>query len=136
MDQKLKHLEFIQNIITRLNTNSFQIKGMSITLTTALLAILATNGNIYFSIIPFFPLIIFWGLDAFYLSKEKQYRNLYEEIVLNNSNITDFSLKILPKHINKSNNWTNTLINKTVLPIFLGQIIICLIIICIILCNG
>jgi hypothetical protein len=26
MDNKIKHLEFLQNIITRMNTNSFQIK--------------------------------------------------------------------------------------------------------------
>ena len=27
MDQKLKHLEFIQGVINRLATNSFQMKG-------------------------------------------------------------------------------------------------------------
>ena len=33
-ENKLKHLEFIQNIITRMNSNSFVIKGWSITLVT------------------------------------------------------------------------------------------------------
>jgi hypothetical protein len=28
---KKQHLEFFQNIITRMNTNSFQIKGLGIT---------------------------------------------------------------------------------------------------------
>jgi len=46
MENKHKYLEFIQNIITRMNTNSFQIKGMSITITSALLALTASNFNL------------------------------------------------------------------------------------------
>ena len=30
MQQKLKHLEFIQGVINRLATNSFQMKGWSV----------------------------------------------------------------------------------------------------------
>ena len=40
LEEKLKHLEFIQNAINRMNANSFQIKGWMITITAALLAIL------------------------------------------------------------------------------------------------
>ena len=66
----MKHLEFIQNIITRINTNSFQLKGMSVTITAALLALTATNFNILFASVVYFSLLIFWGLDAYYLSQE------------------------------------------------------------------
>lgn len=38
-DEQLKHLEFIQNVITRMNTNSFQIKAWAVTIVSALLAI-------------------------------------------------------------------------------------------------
>ena len=31
MENKIKHLEFIQSTITRMNQNSFQIKGWMIT---------------------------------------------------------------------------------------------------------
>ena len=37
-EDKLKHLEFIQNIITRMNTNSFLIKGWAVTIASAILA--------------------------------------------------------------------------------------------------
>jgi len=37
--ETMQHLEFIQNVITRMNTNSFQIKGMAITIVSALIAI-------------------------------------------------------------------------------------------------
>ena len=76
-ENKIKHLEFIQNIITRMNTNSFQIKGMSITITSALLALYANESNILYASIVYFSLIIFWSLDAYYLSQEKGYRELY-----------------------------------------------------------
>jgi hypothetical protein len=44
-EEKRQHLEFIQNIITRMNTNSFQIKGMTVTIVTALIAIYASTTN-------------------------------------------------------------------------------------------
>jgi hypothetical protein len=43
-DNKIKHLEFIQGVITRMNANSFQIKGWSVTITAALLALYASGG--------------------------------------------------------------------------------------------
>ena len=36
MESKIEHLKMIQGIITRMNTNSFQIKGWTITLVSAL----------------------------------------------------------------------------------------------------
>lgn len=48
MSSNEKHLEFIQNIITRMNTNSFQIKGWAVTIVYALLAIYASSKNEYF----------------------------------------------------------------------------------------
>ena len=43
-----RHLEFIQGIIARMNSNSFQIKGWTITIFSALLALFAsTNAHNY-----------------------------------------------------------------------------------------
>ena len=44
-DEKLKHLEFIQNVITRMNRNSFQLKGWAITIVSAILALAASTKN-------------------------------------------------------------------------------------------
>jgi hypothetical protein len=45
MESKLKHLEFIQNVITRMNTNSFLIKVWVATLVSALFALAAKDAN-------------------------------------------------------------------------------------------
>lgn len=38
MEKKLKHLDFLQLVITRMNVNSFFLKGWSVTLVAALFA--------------------------------------------------------------------------------------------------
>jgi len=80
MDDKQKHLEFIQNIITRLNTNSFQIKGLAITIVAALLAVYAATLKLDFILISILPTIIFWFLDAYYLQQERKFRGLYNDV--------------------------------------------------------
>ena len=57
--EKIKHLEFIQNVITRMNTNSFQIKGWSIVIASALLAIYASTKDNYFFLGLCFQLLYF-----------------------------------------------------------------------------
>ena len=69
-EEKRQHLEFIQNIITRMNANSFQIKGMTITIVSALMAIYAASENILFIFIGIFPTLLFWFLDSYYLQQE------------------------------------------------------------------
>jgi hypothetical protein len=79
-DDKLKHLEFIQNVITRMNTNSFQIKGWTVTIVSALLAIYASSKNKYFILAAIFPNVIFWFLDSYYLQQERKFRGLYNDV--------------------------------------------------------
>ena len=77
---KLKHLEFIQNVITRMNTNSFQIKGWAITIVSATLALYASTKNECFILVGVFPSLIFWFLDAYYLTQERKFRGLYNDV--------------------------------------------------------
>ena len=56
----IKHLEFIQAVITRMNTNSFQIKGWAITIVAALLAVFASTKNKLFILVSLFPVVVFW----------------------------------------------------------------------------
>lgn len=80
MENKIKHLEFIQNIVTRLNTNSFQIKGLAITIVAALLAVYASTKKLDFILIALLPTLIFWFLDAYYLQQERKFRGLYNDV--------------------------------------------------------
>ena len=79
-DEQLKHIEFIQNVITRMNTNSFQIKGWTITLVSALLAIFVSTKNDYFVLVAIFPAVVLWFLDAYYLMQERKFRALYDDV--------------------------------------------------------
>ena len=80
-EQKIKHLEMIQGIITRMNQNSFMLKGWMITIVSALLAIYADKGTIGYLIVSIFPILVFWFLDAYYLQQERKFRGIYSDIV-------------------------------------------------------
>jgi len=79
-ENKIKHLEFIQNLITRMNSNSFQLKGLVITIVSALLAVYASNKNQEFILIAIAPSVLFWFLDAYYLQQERKFIGLYNDI--------------------------------------------------------
>ena len=79
-ENKIKHLEFIQNIITRMNTNSFQIKGMTIAIVSAFLAIYVGTENAVFIFLGILPTILFWVLDSYYLQQERKFRGIYEDV--------------------------------------------------------
>ncbi len=79
-EEQIKHLEFIQNVITRMNANSFQIKGWTITIVAALLAIYVSTKNEYFVLVSLFPIIVFWFLDSYYLMQERKFRGLYNDV--------------------------------------------------------
>ncbi len=84
MDEKIKHLEFVQNVITRMNANSFQLKGWMITIVSALLALYANSEKLLYVLVALVPVIVFWCLDAYYLKQETLYRKLYQDIANNN----------------------------------------------------
>ena len=79
-EDRIKHLEFIQNIITRMNTNSFQIKGWTVVIISAILVIYASTKNYYFVLSGIFPTLIFWFLDTYYLTQERKFRGLYNDV--------------------------------------------------------
>ena len=93
MEKKLKHLEFIQKTIERMATNTFLLKGWSLTLTTALIAVSVKEQNIKFLFISILPIFVFWFLDSYYLKQEKMFRRLYDEVRIKEEKNIDFSLK-------------------------------------------
>jgi hypothetical protein len=76
---RLRHLDAIQQIINRLGQNSFTIRGWSVTLASVVFALLSTQGGAErnFVLVSLAPVWIFWGLDAFYVRKERLFRRLY-----------------------------------------------------------
>lgn len=114
-ENKLKHLEFIQNIITRMNANSFAIKGWSVTLVSALFALAADKANLKFVFIAYIPALVFWALDGFFLSQEKRYRKLYEEVAAKDGDHIDFNLNAM-KYKDQVGGWLCCAFTKTLAP--------------------
>ncbi len=77
---QVKHLEFIQNVITRMNNNSFQMKGWMVALVSAILALYAGTNNKLFVLVAILPALIFWFLDTYYLQQERKFRGLYNDV--------------------------------------------------------
>jgi hypothetical protein len=75
-----KHLEFIQQVVTRANSNSFQLKGWTVTMVAALAALSAADAKPQFAWIAAGAVIFFWSLDAYYLRMERSYRALYDNL--------------------------------------------------------
>jgi hypothetical protein len=92
MEKKLKHLDFLQLVITRMNVNSFLIKGWAVTLVAAMFAFAAKDANSKYVYITLVTTIVFWLLDAYYLSQERQYRDLYNYIRLKDEDNIDFDM--------------------------------------------
>jgi len=76
-ETRVQHLEMIQGVIGRMGQNSFLLKGWSVTLVTALIALAAKDSNQTYAWIAIAPAAVFWGLDAYYLRQERLFRALY-----------------------------------------------------------
>jgi len=82
----LKEIELIQDIIKRMASNSFLLKGWTVTLVVASLLL---RGPRYQAWIAFIPLMMFWFLDAYFLWQERMYRELFGWVVNNRLKTTD-----------------------------------------------
>ncbi|GAA4932402.1 hypothetical protein GCM10023314_00880 [Algibacter agarivorans] len=121
MENKIKHLEFIQLVITRMNVNSFLLRGWSVTLVAALFAFAAKDTNIEYVLITYISTPLFWILDGYYLGQERKYRDLYNSIRLKDESEIDFDMNATIMNNNK-NSWISSLFSITNL-IFYGTLI-------------
>jgi hypothetical protein len=83
----LKEIEIIQNIIKRMASNSFMMKGWTVTLVVVTLLL---QGSKYQVWIAFIPLLVFWFLDAYFLWQERMYRKLYDWVRNNRLKTEEF----------------------------------------------
>jgi hypothetical protein len=97
LSEVIKHLEFIQAVITRLANNSFSFKGWAVTVVVAVLALagqgqgadkLGPNATL----VGMVPAVAFWWLDALCVRRERLFRCLYDEVRTKAS--TDFSMDV------------------------------------------
>lgn len=92
-DIKLRNLEMIQHLITRMAQNSFVLKGWSITIVTAAFSINGNANALSVYLLIYFITMMFWLLDSYYLSLERGYRELYSECLEREGCNFDFKLR-------------------------------------------
>lgn len=120
MENKQKHLEMIQNVITRMANNSFMLKGWAVTLVAGIFALASNDANKIFFLIAYVPIITFWGLDAYYLRQERLYRKLYDDVRKKKEEDIDFSMNAaLSKFMTDKTTYSNTLLSVTELWFYL-----------------
>jgi len=127
-EEKRQHLEFIQNVITRMNTNSFQLKGLAITIVSALMAIYASNHKLIFILIGIPPTILFWFLDSYYLLQERKFRGLYNDVTglkqMIDVKLYEMPIKKYTKKIDKKYSYCNTFFSSTVVWLYFSIVIL------------
>jgi len=133
MDNKHFHLRLVQGVIDRMSKNSFLVKGWSVLLITGLFALAAENSNIFFIYIAYFPSVVFWILDGYYLWQERLFRGYYDYVRTQDENAIDFSMDC-SKAKNQIVSWIDTIFSVTLLS-FHGVIILSIFIVMIILLS-
>lgn len=122
LEAKLKHLEFIQGVVTRLASASFQMKGWSVVLVSALLVLGVRAGSFETGLVSLFPIVVFWGLDGYFLSRERLFRKLYDHVRQRGpEKDVDFSMDVGPlmsKGRFWPRDWCSAMLSRTLLPFY------------------
>ncbi len=86
---RVKHLEMIQAVVSRLGGNGFLIKGWAVTLSGAFIGLAVNGSDGAFARIGAGIVVVLWGLDAYFLRAERRFRRL-------GSRVQDFDPKVKP----------------------------------------
>ena len=120
-EDKRKHLELIQNTVSRMAGNLFYLRGWSVTIIGGVLAILSTQKD---KAEPF-PVIVllvvtfmFWMYDGYFLSLERKYRDLYEKVRSMADKDVNFSMDVSEFNKLKKNSQTYCMFSKTIAPFY------------------
>jgi hypothetical protein len=115
-EAKHKHLEFIQEVINRLGSNSFQTKSWAITIVAAIFVLAAdkdADARLQLLFVSLIPVIIFWVLDGYFLWQERLFRKLYEEVAkVEDDAKIDFQMNV-GIYNNGRNTWLRSVFSKT-----------------------
>ncbi|MER6791691.1 hypothetical protein [Amycolatopsis mediterranei] len=94
----IKHLEMIQAVVTRLASNSFLIKGWTLTVSAAFYGFTVNKNDWRLGAMGSAVGVVFWFLDSYYLRQERMYRCLYDEVRSEQNSIPIFSLNARKYH--------------------------------------
>jgi hypothetical protein len=123
MENKRKHLEFIQAAVSRMSAHLFLLKGWTITLIAALFALSAKDANRAYVLIAYFPAVIFWILDGYFLCQERRFRALYDHVRKLDESEIDFSMDTSGHPDEARYTWSGTMFSRTLL-VYYGALVL------------
>jgi hypothetical protein len=88
-----KHLDLVSGVIDRMANNSFIVRGWSITITIGVLAFSLDKKLPILALALCIPLFAFWMIDAYYLWKERAFRELFDMIRLKSDEEIDYDMR-------------------------------------------
>lgn len=100
-----------------MNSNSFLIKGWTITLVSALFALASKDANVNYVLVSYIAIPVFWVLDGFYISQERQYRDLYAEVAAKDEANIDFSMDA-SGYCKDDRTWLAGIFSQTLIPFY------------------
>lgn len=122
MNEKTKHLEFIQGVVTRMANTSFLLKGWSITVVAGLFALSASSRKTSILILAIALAVIFWFLDSYFLWQERLYRALYDDVRQRTEGKIDFSMDA--SRFSAQRRWYKTPFSIALWPFYLSVLAI------------
>lgn len=125
MEEKLKHLEFIQTSISRVAGNTFLLKGWSITLIAALFVLSAKDSDKIYIFLAYYPILVFWALDGYFLAVERRFRALYDRVRIMPAEEIDFSMDT--RDFASDYTWWNAIFSLTLI-IYYGALVVLLLV--------
>ena len=120
MEKQIKHLEFIQGVVSRLAANSFRVKGWAVVLVSALFVLAVREERIVFSFAALLPLIFLWALDGYFLWQERLFRALYDHVRGLNDSEIDFSMNVGPFMGVRPRTWPSAIFSKTLVIFYVA----------------
>ncbi len=117
-----RHLSLVQGVINRLAGNSFALKGWSVTLVSALLALAAKDADLWLVAVALLPALTFWGLDGYFLAQERLFRVLYVRLIDPEDAVPAFSMTTESL---TAQGWRKALFSRT-LGLFHGTVLVVL----------
>lgn len=124
-EKKIIHLQMIQEIISRMASNSFAIKGWAVSLVAGVFVLSNKDADKSYFIVAYLPIIVFWLLDAYYLWRERLYRLLYDKIRHLSDGKIDFSMDTsFAKKDKTACTYVGCLFSKTIIGFYLSLLFV------------
>ncbi len=126
---RIKHLEMIQAVISRLAGNGFLMKGWAVAVAGVFFGFAVNKDSWQLSLVAMLPTSVFWGLDAYLLRAERMFRELYRQVAFEHGSVRPFDMAATTKDFIKSaptktSGYWRTLFGRPILTVFYGGLLV------------